>query len=309
MASPTFNKPISITWKEGASAPRIHEDHTAVWLNGLVYVGGGCESHYTKSYKIDAYNVAENSWSSLSISTLCSYFAMTTLNNHLIVAGGRTKNDKCTDKVLILNDSQLEDYTNMITPKSHTTIVGYQAVLIVVGGLNNEHKILSSIEIFDSVTKQWHTCSDNLPQPHYLLQSVVVNHVLYLLGGIRQNQKHSFSVFTAQLNTLSRYQLKWESYRHMNTPWQASAPVNALNDTCLLLIGGSKDIKDGYIRTTDVHIFNEANHCWEVIGHLPVARAGVAATCTADNKIFMFGGVNDEGHVTNTVWIGSYESQ
>ena len=309
MASHTFGKPISITWKEGAPAPRIHEDHTVIWLNGLVYVGGGCETHYTKSYRIDVYSVAENSWSSAPINTPCSYFAMTTLNNHLIVAGGRTRSDKCTDKVFILNDSQLKDYTSMIAPKSHTTIVGYQATLIVAGGLNNEHKILPSIEIFDSITRQWHACSDNLPQPHYLLQSVVVNNVLYLLGGISQNQNHSVCVFIAQLNALSRYKLKWESYQHMNIPWEASAPVSALNGTCLLLIGGSKDTKDGYIRSTDVHIFNEASHCWEVIEHLPLAKAGLAATSIADNKVFVFGGVNDEGHVTNTVWIGSWESQ
>ena len=53
-------KPISMKWKEGAPAPMIHEDHMAVRLNGLVYVGGGCEMHYTKSYRIDVYNVAES---------------------------------------------------------------------------------------------------------------------------------------------------------------------------------------------------------------------------------------------------------
>ena len=206
-------KPISMKWKEGAPAPMIHEDHMAVRLNGLVYVGGGCETHYTKSYRIDVYNVAENSWSSVPINTPCNYFAMAALSNHLIVAGGRNRDNKCTDKVFILDDGQLLEYTNMLTPKSHTAISGYQAMPIVVGGLNNEHQILSSIEIFDSITRQWHTCSDNLPRPHYLLQSVVVNNALYMLGGISQNQKHSLSVFGTQLNTLSEYQLKWESYQ------------------------------------------------------------------------------------------------
>ena len=66
--------------------------------------------------------------------SVASYFTMTTLNNHLIVAGDQTRNDKCIDKVFILNDSQLKDYTYMLTPKSHTTIVGYQAMLIVASG-------------------------------------------------------------------------------------------------------------------------------------------------------------------------------
>ena len=145
--------------------------------------------------------------------------------------------------------------------------------------------------------------SDNLPQPHYLLQSVVVNNALYVLGGISQNQKHSLSIFVIQLNTLSEYQLKWESYQQ--APWQASTPVSVLCGTYLLLIGRSSDTESGgYIRYSDVHVFNEATHCWEIVGHLPLVRAGSAAASIADDKVFVFGGVNDEGHVTNTVWIG-----
>ena len=63
----------------------IHEDHMAVWLNGLVFVGGGCETHYTKSYRIDVYNVAENSWNTVPINTPCNYFAMAVLSNLLLV--------------------------------------------------------------------------------------------------------------------------------------------------------------------------------------------------------------------------------
>ena len=194
----------------------------------------------------------------------------------------------------------------MLTSKSHTAISGFKAMLIVVGGLNNEHQILSSIEIFDSITRQWHTCSDNLPRPHYLLQSVVINNALYVLGGISQNQKYSLSIFVAQLNTPSEYQLKWESYQQ--APWQASAPVSVLCGTYLLLIGESNDIEGGgYRHHFDVHVFNEATHCWEIVGDLPLARAGSAAASIADDKVFVFGGVNDKGHATYSVRIGSCE--
>ena len=54
--------------------------HTAVWLNGLVYIGGASESrHMTKtvpSYTIDCYDLIINLWGS-HIETPYSYFAMT----------------------------------------------------------------------------------------------------------------------------------------------------------------------------------------------------------------------------------------
>ena len=55
---------------------------------------------------------------------------------------------------------------------------------------------LSSTELFDSNNGQWYKCSD-LPQPHSLLKSVVVDNILYVLSGIDKNNRYSTAVFTA----------------------------------------------------------------------------------------------------------------
>ena len=287
---------MNIKWKEGAPAPVGCGGHTAVWLNGLVYVIGSFEEAGAEQlYTINCYDPAKNSWSS-PINTLYCYFAMTTLNNKLLIAGGEDKSHKVTNQILIMDDGQLKNYTKMTTRRSDATAIGHQGMLIITGGKDDENKVLSSTELFDSTNGQWYTCSD-LPHPHYWLQSVIVDHILYLLGGDNKDYNASTAVFTAPLDNLSRHQLKWNA--HQDTPWFESVPVS-INGTQLLTVGGRK----GSTCTSDIYKLNKVSHDWEVIGHIPSARHSSLAVSTADNRIIVIGGENDKEEFTNTVWIG-----
>ena len=295
---------MNIKWEEGAPAPVGRYDHTAVWLNGLVYVGGGIEAGYQSSYIINCYDPINNSWSSSINTTYCG-FAMTTLNNKLVTAGGRDRSDKGTTQVLILDTGQLKNYTKMVTARSLATATGHQGMLIITGGVDDKGKILSSTELFDSNNGQWYKCSD-LPQPHSMLQSVIVDNMLYVLGGANKDGNYSPAVFIAPLDTLSTHQLKWNT--HQDTPCSCSAPVS-VNGTHLLIVGGNKYTGGKTTFTSDIHKLNKVSHSWEAIGHIPSAIDSSAAVSTADNRIIVIGGVNDMYEITNTVWIGSCEPQ
>jgi len=273
--------------------------HTAVWLNGLVYVGGGFQTGVLSgSYTINCYNPVNNLWSSSPINTPYCYFAMTTLNNNLLIAGGEDKYYKRTNQILTMDAGQLSIYTKMTTARASVTAAGYQGMLIITGGKDDKGKLLSSTELFDTNNKQWYTCSD-LPQPYCWLQSVIVDNILYLLRGINKDGV-STAVFTAPLDTLSRHQLKWNT--HQDTPWCGSASV-IVQGTHLLIVGGDKKIGYKYIRTSDIYKLNKVSHSWETIGHIPSARSAPAAVSTADNRIIVIGGRNDKGDETNTVWL------
>ena len=279
-------------------------NHTAVWLNGLVYVGGGFDAGKVgESFTINCYDPVKKSWSS-PINTPYYYFAMTKLNNKLLIVGGEDKSDKVTNQILAMDDSQLKNYTKMTTERSLTTAAGHQGILIITGGWDNRGKTLSSTELFDSTNGQWYTCSD-LPRPHYMLRSVIVDNILYLLGGLNKDNSDSPAVFTAPLDTLSRHQLKWNT--HQDTPLCWSAPVSVNGQ--LLIVGGDKKIGGKYTYTFDVHKLNKVSHTWEAIGNIPSARSSSAAVSTADNRVIVIGGYNDKGNSTNTVWIGSCEPQ
>ena len=265
-------------------------------------MGGGWETGGKASYIINCYDPVNNSWSS-SINTPYKFFAMTTLNNKLVTAGGWDRSHQGTTQVLTLDAGQLKDHAKMITARSDATATGHQGMLIITGGKDDKGKKLSSTELFDSNNGQWYKCSD-LPQPHSWLQSVIVDDILYLLGGYNKDGHYSPAEFTAPLDTLSTHQLKWNT--HQDTPRRLSAPVS-VNGTHLLIVGGYRST--GGNITSDIHKLNKASHSWEAIGHIPSARYRAAAVSTADNRVIVIGGRNDKDEATNTVWIGSCEPQ
>ena len=271
-------------------------DHTAVYLDGLVYLGGGYKAGVGKSCNIDCYDPVNNSWKS-PINTLYHCFSITVLNNKLLIAGGWDKSLKTTNQILTMDAGQLQNYTKMNIARSHATANGHQGMLIITGGLDYKYRTLSSTELFNSNNDQWYICSD-LPQPHYWLQSVIIDNYLYLLGGSSKYDEASPAVFTASLDTLSKQQLKWKTCQ--DTPCCWSAPVN-VHGTHLFIIGG---IRDKSKTSSDVYKLSKISHKWEAIGHIPSPRHSLGSVCTA-GKIIVFGGVDDKREFTKTVWVGT----
>ena len=147
-----------------------------------MYVGGGVRG----AYAINCYDPAKNSWSS-TINNPYHLFAMTTLDNKLLIAGGEDVSEKRTNQVLTIDDGQLKNYTNMTTARSAAAAAGHQGMLIVTGGMDNKGKRLSSTVLFDSTNRQWYTCSD-LPQPHNLLRLAIPYSGKFSEGKIFGNQ-------------------------------------------------------------------------------------------------------------------------
>ena len=295
---------MKIKWQHGAPTPVGGGDHTGVLCDGKVYIGGGRDNTLVPLHRIDVYNPFKNSWSPSPINTTYGFFAMTTLNNQLITAGGRDRSLKVTNKIFSLDGDHLKEYTRMITPRYWATATGHQGTLIITGGKDDQGRTLATTELYNSTTGQWYTTSD-LPLPHSWLQSVIIGNTLYLLGGCNQDGM-SPAVFTAPLDTLSSHQLKWSSQQ--DTPWCCSAPVS-IQGRHLLTVGGVKKTGSGYVFTSDINMFNKVSHSWEAIGHIPSARSVLAVVSVADNKIVVVGGEDDKGQFTNSVWIGSCEPQ
>jgi len=127
-----FTGPVNIKWEEGTPAPVGCIGHTAVWLNGLVYVGCGYKTGGKYSYTINCYNPVNNLWS-YPINTPYCHFAMTTLNNNLLIAGGQDKHYRRTNQILIMDAGQLNNYTKMTTARAYAIATGHQGMLIITG--------------------------------------------------------------------------------------------------------------------------------------------------------------------------------
>ena len=295
----------TIKWKELAPLPVGLNAHTAVLLGGNVYVGGGYEGRstgdYKDSYRLDVYNLTTNQWSSSPITTPCCSFAMTVLDDKLVIAGGETKNNEIVKKVLVLNTGQWKDYSEMPTARRCATAVVYHCMLMVVGGVtevDGEWTRLSTTELLDTTNGCWYTCN-NLPSPHQQMKAVIMNDKIYLLGGVDKDIKPSPQVFVASLDNLSTHQLNWESAP--NTPWCRSGPV-VLCNKFLMTVGG----KLQQIRASEVNVFNSSTGQWKYLTSIPATRNAPAVVGVADN-IIVVGGRSIDNKYSNTVWIGMFE--
>ena len=267
---------MNIKLHDGAPAPVKGAYHTAVLCGRKVYIGGGDGS----PYRINIYTPVNNSWSLSAIDTCYKYFAMTTLNNQLITAGGKDRSNKVTNKIFSLDGDHLKEYTRMSTPRYWATAAGYQGTLIITGG-NDHYSTLDSTEMFNSTTGQWYN-TGKLPSPHCGLQSVIVDNVLYLLGGTGIS-----TVYTAPLDTPSSHQLKWSPQQE--TPGSSPTPFGIQGRHLLTVGGGNRGVA-----TRDIHKFNKITDSWEVIGQILSARCGPAVVSVADNKIVVVGGYDDK---------------
>ena len=294
----------TIKWRELAPLPVGRNVHSVVLLDGNVYIGGGFDENNVDdgegSYRLDVYNLTTNQWSPSHITTPYDSFAMTVLDDKLVTAGGRTKNDEVVKKVLILNAEQWKDYSEMPTARYCASAVGYRSMLIVVGGVcmvEGEWTRVSTTELLDTTNGCWYTCN-NLPSPHQQLKAAIMNDKLYLLSG--SCKEPSQQVFVASLDTLSTHQLNWQSAP--NTPWCYSAPV-VLYNKFLLTVGGLRQNTD---ITSEVNILNPLTGQWKHLTNVPAARSGTAVVGVADN-IIVIGGTTNNHKASSAVWIGVFE--
>ena len=302
-----------VIWKEVASLPLGCTAQTAVLLQGNVYVGGGSEDRfdvrhkydYQNCFKLNVYNLTTNQWS-YPITTPCSWFAMTVLNNKLMITGGRTKDFEIVKKVLVLNGGHWEEYSKMPTARYQATAVGYQLKLIVIGGqtesiLSKRQMMVSStIEVLDTVNGSWHICT-NLPSPHCQMKAVVADDRLYLLGGFDVDIHPSSQVIAASLDTISNYKIKWQFLP--NTPWHYSSAA-VLHDKFLLAVGGRKS-SNKTSQTHEVCILNPSTGLWESITELPEERS-LPAVVGIDDKIIVIGGTNANRKYSKSIWVGHF---
>ena len=293
----------TVEWEELTPLPKGCSGHTAVLLGGNVYVGGGFEGSSSndkqRSYRLHVYNVTTNQWSP-SITTPYSWFAMTTLDDRLVTAGGITKSNEDVKEVLVLDAGQWKDYSEMSTARSCATAIGYHSMLIVVSGqsmVEGKWTRLSTTELLDTTNGCWYTCN-NLPSPHQQMKAAIMNDKLYLLGGYNKDSELSQQVFVASLNTLSTHQLNWQSAP--STPWCGSTPA-VLYDKLLLSVGGRCQEN----RISEVCIFNSSTGQWKHLTNIPAARSGPAAVVVA-HKILVIGGTTSKKY-SNSVWLGVFK--
>ncbi|XP_065907059.1 uncharacterized protein [Dysidea avara] len=299
-----FSKSMNIQWKEGAPLPVAAAVHTAVLYNNAVYVGGGhTESDLIDPFQVFVYHPDTNKWD-IPIKTSTKYFALVVLMNKLLILGGSGGVYVIpNNKVLVLDESQWKDYTEIPTKRLNVSVASYKTMMIVMGGLCTAI-VLSTTEVFDDTTGQWFTCND-LPYPHRLQQTVILEDTLYVLNGYTQDGP-SNDVYAAPLDNLSScHQLDWKCLT--DTPWRYSAAAaTGLDNKYLLVVGGDSTSDTVCVWKTTKGVM-VASSSWESVGCLPVVSKCPSTICYGNQLIVIGGFEDDENTVSNAVHIGTFQ--
>ena len=284
---------IKLRWRDGGRGPRT--------MLGEVSVVFGSVAHFLPgvSNSVFAYNSTNNKWSEF-LKCPNSGFSLAMVNSLLTAIGGLTSNSEVTNSLFSLTDNKWTKHFPPMTTKRWVTAAVCSGRSLVVAGVGEEDKYLSTVEVMDTERLQWSTVS-SLPHSLGQASATLCGDQVYMVGGFHQSGKQSKSVFTCSLDALLQScqpqslgaQLKTSSLASRPKVWHQLADTPYTLSTCASLKGrllavGGKDSDDKY--TTAIHMFNTTTNSWEVISHMATPRYRCLVAVLPHNELMVVGG-------------------
>ncbi len=199
-----------------------------------MYAGGGGTDRRKDGHIVMAYNTQSCQWHTLPPYSTMG-FAMTTINNKLVVVGGRNRDDSDSSE---LGEWQPDSnqwahpFSPMSTPRCVHSATSYKHWLVVAGGYHGVC-LQASVEVLDVSNMQWST-GPSTPTPWVRMKSTTIGDTWYLIGGACENQwQSSPDVYSVSLEALVSH-----SSSDSSNIWNKLPSLNCTH-SCPLNIGGS----------------------------------------------------------------------
>ena len=288
--------PLTLKWRRGKDMPfEMRTTVQSVVLGNKVYICRGTRSD-RDAYKVMVYDIQRDTYSTLPEYN-ANWFAMTALNNQLVLAGGwDLASREPTNQIAVLqSDKWARPYSPMTIARHSSTAVSFNNHIIVAGGNDDQGRPVSSVEVLDVTSNRW-CIADPLPVVRSSIKSVVVGDVCYIMGGfdhtysdtkvvhrvnLRELTEKSFSMATSQV-TPKPISL-WHTEE--DTPLFYSAPL--VLKQSLLAIGGLDDRSDA---STSIHLYQSSTRRWVKVGDLPTARYTLTCSVLPNGQVLIAGG-------------------
>ncbi len=268
----------------------------SVNINDTVYVGGGDTDRLEDAYIVMAYNTQSCQWHTLPPYSTRG-FAVTTINNKLVVVGGRNRNRTDSSE---LGEWQPDSnqwthpFSPMSTPRCWPSATSYKHWLVVTGGCHG-FCLHASVEVLDVSNMQWST-GPSTPTPWCMMKSTTTGDTWYLMGGeCEKLWRDSPDVYSVSLEALVSH-----SSSDSSNIWNKLPSLNC-TQSCPLNIGGSllavggKDMKSGKLVSTIQRYVPETN-TWVQAGQLPHAVYNCTCIMTSD-KVHAMGGYGENSRL------------
>ena len=291
--------PLTLNWRKGKDMPiKMGTTVQSVVIRDAVYVGGGDAGNSHDSCTVMKLDLQRDEWTKLPQYSAV-WFAITSLDNQLVLVGGRDPVTwKTSNQVAIFASRWTNPYPPMNTARHSSTAVCFNNHIIVAGGHDNKGKRTSSVEVLDLRSRRWYI-AEMLPNPRTELKSPLIGNTLYLLGGRDHIGCPTKVVHMVDLNELIK---KAVSQQAMPTLWQFvenmlfkhSAPL--IVEGSLLAVGGW----DGN-PSSSIHLYQPDARRWVKVGDLPTARYSCTCSVLPSGEVIVAGGQTGVLNYSNTV--------
>ena len=244
-------------------------------------LGGGWTDRDEDKYEVMAYNTQSCQWHTLPPYST-RFFAMTTINNKLVVVGGRNRDDSDSSE---LGEWQPDSnqwthpFPPMSTPRYVPSATSYKHWLVVAGGWHGV--CLQTVEVLDVSNMQWST-GPSTPTPWVAMKSTTIADTWYLMGGeCEKLWQSSPDVYSVSLEALVSH-----SSSDSSNIWNKLPSLNC-SESCPLNIGESllavagKDMKSEKPVSIIERYVPETN-TWDQAGQLPHAVCYCTCIVTSD---------------------------
>ena len=223
--------PLQLDWRRGPDLPFSMSNYIqSVEVDGTVYVGGGGADKDEDNSLLMAYSMQSCKWHILPPYSARN-FAMTTINNKIILVGGYHAGSVVDQLGVWKTDSSqwTRPFPPMPTPRFSPSATSYKHWLVVAGGFRGVY--LSTVEVLDIDSKQWST-APSTPIPWYNMKSTILGDTWYLMGG-RRDINDITDVYSVSLEALVS-----NSASDSSKIWNTITPLNCYCSSPLSL-GGS----------------------------------------------------------------------
>ena len=264
----------------------------SVEVDGTVYVGGGDTDKREDGYTVMAYSMQTFKWHTLPPYS-ARWFAMTTINNKLILVGGY--HDTVVDQLGVWQTDSNQwtcPFPPMPTPRCRTSATSYKHWLVVAGGQRND--ILSTVEVLDIDNKQWST-APSTPITWDKMMSTIIGDTWYLMGG-----RYDLATDTAYVHSVSLEALISHSASDRSKIWNKTSPLNCYYSSplslggSLLALGGWDTKKECSVSTIQRYVLE--TDTWDLV---EVQNPVSCCTCIMTaGRLHVFGGFSN-GRLAN----------
>ncbi|MFC1595645.1 Kelch repeat-containing protein [Gemmatimonadota bacterium] len=268
-------------WATKTPMPTARYNHSAVAINGKLYVAGGDADSDALS-ALEVYDPVTNSWTTLiSMPTARSSPAAAAIGGKLYVAGGYNSGYVSTLEVYDPSTDSWTTLSSMPTARHYAATAAIDGKLYVAGGYGSNY--VSTLEVYDPATDSW-TTKASMPFPRYDAAAAAIGGKLYVAGGFDGD---------FYLNTLDVYDPTingWTTLTSMPTARRYAIAV---------AIGGKLYVAGGWngSNLSTLEVYDPATDSWTTATSMPTARRDAAAAAI-DGKLYVAGGYGSSGRLS-----------